>query len=251
MAMDLDTKMIATGVALLGVLALSGCADQEESLIVLHSPAWNDDGECVVDAANDTALALGTLDLAPRTPYILPVILQNQLLSDATSSSGVDNGEMQLRGVDVRLSMDQAPEIIDALEAEDPALVDFTVPLPTVSLPPGGRQGVLVEVISRRAAELLNEQLGALDDGARPILSAQLVFHARRTGNAVGGIGEVDAREYIFPVQVCSGCLLTCQTCTDQQCPVNPQGVVGGVCGNAQDLPYAPSGCGSPLEGEG
>lgn len=247
--MDQRTKMIAPAVALLGALASFGCAGEQESLIVLHSPAWNDEGDCVVDPGNDTALALGVLDVSVRTPYMLPVILQNQLVADEASSNGIDNGEMQLRSADVVLSMAQQPEIIDALEAQDPALVDFNTPLPTVSLPSGSRQGILLEVVSRAAAEALDAEIAALDTGSRPILSVEVTINARRTGNAVGGIGEVAAREYIFPIQICSGCLLTCATCAGQQCPLETSGmgVVGGVCGNAQDLPYAPIGCENPV----
>lgn len=244
--MDQRTKKVAPGVVLLGALALCGCADQQESLIVLHSPAWGDEGACVVDPGNDTALALGVLDVSVHTPYMLPVILQNQLVADDTAG-GIDNGEMQLRSADVVLSMSQQPEIIDALEAQDPALVDFNTPLPTVSLPSGSRQGILLEVVSRAAAEALDAELAALEAGSRPILSVEVTINARRTGNAVGGIGEVAAREYIFPIQICSGCLLTCATCAGQQCPLESTGVVGGVCGNAQDLPYAPSGCENPV----
>lgn len=249
MAMTLRIKMIAAGIALAGGLGLPGCAGEQESLIVLHSPAWDEEGSCLVDAANDVGLALGLLDVSVHTPYMLPVVLQNQLVAD--DANGVDNGEMQLRSVDVKLTMDQAPDIIEALEERDPALVDFNYPLPTDSLPSEGRAGVLVEVVSRTASQELDSQLTGLDPGSRPILSAHLVFHARRTGNAVGGIGEVEAREYVFPIQICSGCLLTCSTCAGGECPLEPTGLVGGVCGNAQDLPYAPAGCGNPLMPDG
>lgn len=247
------TKRIRIVSALAVALAASGCADEQEALIVLHSPAWNEDGACVADPSTDAALALGLLDVAPQTPYMLPVILRNQLVPQDPNStnSGIDNGEMQLRSADVSLSMPQAPEIIDQLEARDPALVDFSWPLPTDSLAPGEEQGVLLEVISRAAAQALSESLASLDPGARPILEVHIVFHARRTGNAVGKVGEVEAREYTFPIQLCSGCLRTCETCANGQCPIDPAGVVGGVCGNAQDLPYAPVGCENPLDAQG
>lgn len=247
--MTLRTKIFAAGIALWGGLSLPGCAGEQESLIVLHSPAWDEEGSCLADPSTDTRLSQGVLDVSAHTPYLLPVILQNQLVADDTN--GVDNGEMQLRNVDVRLTMDQAPDIIDALELRDPALVDFNYPLATDSLPSEGQAGVLVEVISRTAAEELEFQLNSLEDGARPVLTAHLVFHARRTGNAVGGIGDVEAREFSFPIQICAGCLLTCSTCAGGECPIEPTGVVGGVCGNAQDLFYAPSGCANPLMPDG
>lgn len=230
------------------VLGVVGCADQEESLIVVHSPAF-EQGACLADANSSTSLQYGVLDVAYGTGYTLPVVLRNNLAPRPASgsSSGVDNSELQLRDVDVTLGMPQAPEVLRQVAAEDPSFVSFTVTLPSVSLPPGQDTGVLVQVVSEGASRSLQQAMeDLLPAGARPSVDAELEFHATRTGNSRGSIGVIDARAYTFPVEICSGCLpTTCETCPEEQCP--PNAVFASVCGNAQDGLLSPIQC-DPLD---
>lgn len=228
---------------------LGGCADQEESLIVLHSPAFQQ-GLCLADSNSSVSLQYGVLDVAHGTGYTLPVVLLNNLTSRPASgtSSGVDNSELQLRDVDVTLSMEQSPEVLRQVAAESASYVRFTATLPSVSLPPGQETGVLVEAITDGASRSLRTAMEALlPEGARPSVTAELVFHATRTGNSRGSVGVIDARAYTFPIEICIGCLpISCATCPDEQCPADAQ-QFSSVCGNAQDGILVPAGC-DPLE---
>ncbi|MEM6996778.1 MAG: hypothetical protein AAF721_40120 [Myxococcota bacterium] len=237
------------GILLAGLMAATGCAGEQEALIVLHSPLWTGP-DCLVEPTNDTAYAQGTLDVAFGTPYLMPVILQNQLLSQSpmTSNNGIDNGEMQLAGADVTLRMPQAPEVLDAVAAENGAFTEFSIDLASISLAASERQGFLVEVISQGASEAFAREIaGQLDEDSQPTVLADTVFRALRTGNKVGGVGEVETRTYTFPIRLCLNCLGTCSSCVDGQCPQDDLGgFSGGICGNAQDLPVAPPVCPNP-----
>lgn len=216
---------------------------------MLNSPAWQD-GECVANPDSPGSLQRGVVDVAYETAYTLPVSLHNNLGSrpGTTTNTGVENGELQLRDVDVSLSMPQAPDVIRQVAAVNPANVDFSAVLAADSLSPGTTNGVLVDVLPQGAAAAFRSAIGdILGTDARPTLVATLVFHATRTGNSVGELGVIDAREYTFPIEVCVGCLAAnCSGCPDSQCPPNVP--FGGVCGNAQDGPVWPLVCDPPLE---
>ena len=235
-------------------MALTGCADNEEALIVLHAAAWEAAGECRVDAGNDNTLPRGIADVSLGTGYLAPLVLLNQLPSQpaATNNSGIDNAEVQLRSVEVDLSMPQAPQVIDAVEAQNEAFVSFEQVLASDSLSPGARHGTLVEVITSPAAAALS---GAIEDAfpdqpdVRLVLEAKIVFRGLQTGNTVGNLSDVEAREYIFPIEVCNECLIDCSSCMMGSCPTSIDDVVGGICGNIQDFPAVPAQCGVEDEG--
>jgi hypothetical protein len=224
--------------------AAPGCAKQEESLIVLHAVNW-DDG-CSFDPSSDQVLDRGFLDLSFTTGYLAPIALLNQLSSN--TSNGIEAGEIQLTGVDIELSIPQAPEVIDRVRDRDEALVQFSPPLQTQSIPPGEVIGVFVDVLSPLQTEAIAEALVA-EFGGQPVdvsLVAKLSFHGRRTGNSVGGIGDVDARDFQFPISLCSQCLINCSGCEPPMCPVEASDWAGGVCGNAQDRYLYPASCNAP-----
>jgi hypothetical protein len=230
-------------------VGVGGCADQEELLIVDRSPAW-EQGQCSADPNANEILLSGVLDLAHdyTAAYVVPVVLVNNLRPRSTkTSSGVDDSEIQLRSVDVVLSMDQAPEVLSRVAAEDPSFVSFSATLASQSLSGGEEAGQLVEAISNSAALAFRDAIEELlPEGNRPTVVATLTFHATRSGNARGSLGIVDAREYTFPIRLCVGCLGTsCETCPEESCPSEP--VFGGICGNAQDGLLGPVQC-DPIE---
>ncbi|MBL8945539.1 MAG: hypothetical protein JNK45_20415 [Myxococcales bacterium] len=246
------TKPSLTVVTLLALLG-TGCAENEESLIVLNAPAWTEDG-CVITAdPSAVGLLFGLLDLSYGTSYVMPVILLNNTEPRDTANAGIDTNEMQLLSVDVDLSMSQAPDVMDAVRDVDEGLVSFNLPLATNSLPAGATQGVAVEAISQRASNALAQAIVAqLGADARPTVEATVVFHASRSGNGVGKVGEIDSRDFTFPIRVCVGCLTSYATCPGGVEPEPEPGVevewAGGICGNAQDNVVYPSVCEPPAE---
>lgn len=244
----MQRTMLATLVV--GAALLGGCSENEESLIVLNAPYWQDDGQCVVMPSMDgVSLTNGVLDLSFGTPYVMPATLLNNTpaLEEGDNNAGIDTNEIQLLDADVDLSIPQAPEVIDQLRDQDPALISFNVPLPTVSIFPEQMQTVLVEVIPQPTAVALANALSAsFGTSARATIVARVIFHASRSGNNIGKVGGIDAREFSFPISLCFGCLVTCASCEEGACPIGDFNVAGGVCGNAQDLPLYPSVCDEP-----
>ena len=157
------------------------CAENQETLIVLLAPAWEDTGECVVSDSADTGLLFGLLDVSFETPYLMPALLLNNSAAQATNdnNTGVVSNELQLKDAEVSIDSPQAPEIIDAL---DDGLVEFTAALSTNSVPPGEEIGVAVEVLPLATVQALRQAMAAqLPPGARLTVRANVVFNATRT----------------------------------------------------------------------
>jgi hypothetical protein len=229
----------------------SGCADNQETLIVLHVPAWPDDGACVIDPATEDGLLFGRLDLRGNTPYFMPAVLLNNTGDQRTNNTGVDSNEIQLIDADVVIDSPQASDMIDMLPD---ALTHFTVGLSTNSIPQGEAVGVGVEVLPQGTVNALVDAFNATQDPtAKVSVRANVVFNGTRTANNTGSVGRVKARDFSFPIQLCYDCLLDCSGCTNSEgdptgCPLNlgPNDLVGGVCGNAQDRLVWPAACMAP-----
>ncbi len=226
-------KLTSAAIALASLSLVASCADQEESIIIAGAPAWQ--GPCSVQVPSQLFLARGLLDVRFETEYMLPLEIQNQLLSQSgdTVNSGTDNSELQITGVDVRLSSQQIGGVIDRLENEDEAFVDFSPAVPTNSLSGGGALGFLVAVIPTSTAsklaqyrvEAAQEAVAGITDEAqrqstlrgvlarRETVVASVIVRARRTGNNKGKVGEIEAREFQFPIEICHGCTISCSTC--------------------------------------
>lgn len=246
------TKTSLVAASLFAGLLLTGCAEQEEALLFLHTPMWPDGEEkgtlaCTADESSDEHLLRGFLDISFYSAYALPGVLQNNLLTTnaADNNSGIENGEVQIVDADVRLGMPQAPEIIDAIEGQNEALVKFTVNVASDSIPAGERYGIIAEVVTPETTEALEAQiLSRFDPEVRIELLANVVVNAKRTGGNSGKLGMIKTREYTYPIELCYGCLTTCMSCPGNVCP--PEGAIGwygGVCGNAQDAMLVPFQC--------
>lgn len=241
------SRLAATLLCACAALPL-GCAENQDTLIVLFVPSWGDNGECVVATDTDPIL-FGLLDVAFETPYLMPAVLLNNSSEQAVNdnNTGVVSNEIQLKDAEVTIDSPQAPDVIDAL---DRGLTRFTVPLSTNSVMPGEEVGVAVEVLPLATVQALraNFQNGRLPEDSRLTVRANVVFNATRGGNDVGKVGKVKARDFSFPIQLCQGCLFTCAGCDGGTCAEGAElgPLAGGVCGNAQDFPLYPASCDAP-----
>jgi len=238
---------------LFGVFSLAatlmGCADQQESIIISRAIAWGgdeEDAECLVDTANAT-LSATQLDVFWQTEAVVGLEIINQLAAQgaASENNGIDNSEVRIVEADISLRLPQAPQVIDALRAINPALVDFTEELSTTSLPGNTIAPISVTPISQPASAALNQQLGSFATGTRLTMIADIVVQAERTGNTAGNIGVITARSFSHPIEICSGCnTFFCPVCGPSNCPSTA--FVGGICGNAQDFGIVPRDCIAP-----
>lgn len=222
----------ACAVALLVASASTGCAGEQEALIVLHAVAAesNDQGGCTFDAGNGVELVRGLLDVQGGTSYLLAPVLFNQLPSQGqnATNSGIDDSEVQLLSVDVSLSLPS--DIADQLSGD--VSLSHSPPLATNSISPGEQFSAVIEVVP---ADLTQELAGILTPDDDVTIVADIVYHAARTGNTRGSVGMIDSRNYSFPIQLCVGCLATsCAGCPTGSCEVDFD-PFARLCGNVQD----------------
>lgn len=230
----------------------AGCADNQETLIVLMAPAWTE-GECMVDESSEDPLAFGLLNIDFDTPYLMSAILLNNAPSQATNdnNTGVVSNEIQLKDALVTIDCPQRPDLLDGI---DKGALEFKAPLATNSLEPGQTVALAVEVLPLATVRELRRRISEVQPGTDITVRANVTFRGSRTGNDFGKIGRIEARDFSFPIELCTGkCLVECSGCPEDiditACDFEGTkgvGVSGGVCGNAQDLPLVPNGCEAP-----
>lgn len=257
-------KLLSVAAGLASLCFATSCAEEQESLIIIGVVAAEDGCEFTVPAREYRPS--GILDLSLGSAYRLNLEVSNQLVSQKAmmTNSSIDNSEMQISGVDVVLTSSHRPDVIETLADESEALVDFSPPVPTNSI--GGGDLLEVSAIAipaatatrlaeirigeaRLAGEEASAEFMAANPGATPEQLAGVVANAQdvvlfqgetytaavtvralRTGNAIANVGEIESREFRFPIEVCWGCLLSCHTCeesVDRDGDGTPETVVG------------------------
>lgn len=229
--------------ALAAAFVAPGCVDEQEILIVQQAIPPSDADACTFDSAEETIQFNTVYDVFGGTGAVVGFVVLNQVLgrSGDSTNQGVDTSEVQLLDVEVTLESAQVPGLIDDLAGRNPAFVEFSQPLTTVSLPGGGTTVVGVEVIpaatSNEMATYLNQQL--TDAAINVGLTATVVVRAERSGNTSGQIGIIESRAYTHPITVCRGCLVK------PECYGSIDYAYGsdGECGRSQNEDYTPASC--------
>lgn len=228
---------------LLSVALLTGsCAKQEESLIVTRALVV--ESPCSISTGSNTSLARGFVDLSFDTAYWAAFELKNNLVSTASdkTSSGVNTSELYIDSVDVVLDTPQDSSIIAAVEAVDPALVDFNQIQASNSLQGQDILGTWVEIPEATFDALRNAMAAKYDDDVRLTLTMTVTFRAVRASNkGVNDFGEIEAREFTLPIEMCVNCLRDCSAC-GSGCDGDTT-VGSGLCGSAQDGATVPASC--------
>lgn len=275
---------LAAGLA--GALLLGGlgsCVEEEESVIVLGMPTPEKEGEalrCEIKPGGERYLQAIPVDLSFNTGLTIPVELQNNLLAVNAKSvnSGVDNSEMRVRSVDVKITAPQLPAIEESVRAVNPNYLQFNLPLASDSFSGGAsRKAVFVTL----PADTMSKYRDAIvangfSNGTEVQLEVELRFHFDLTG----GQGKIVSRSYRAPVLASMGGLRKCvptswkdpdagddddakvyELCTNENC-ASAKATRFSFCGDAQlsyqsplccdgpehwkDTPNAPEICGVP-----
>ena len=257
--MNSGLRNLALGALLsAGALVSSGCVQEEESLIITqaNSLTASEDGACSSDNSA-TPLGVDVLDVSFGTGYVASFTLLNQLPT-RTSNNGIDDNELKVTSVDVRLDTPQDPSIISSV---DPAFVEFNTPVATNSLSPGNSLAYVVEVPAS-AMDAVGTAIGnAVGTDTTLTMTMTVTFRAVRAANVYGnGLGEIESRSFTLPIKVCAGCLLEClptevtttnamgveetvDVCTLDNCLNATTFEAGGACGNAQTNAVNPACC--------
>jgi hypothetical protein len=224
----------------------SGCARQEESIIV--DKAITLTAPCSVADGSDTYSPRGVVDISFDTGFMAAFLLVNNLQQQGAenSSTGVEPSEMHLTSVDVRLDMPQDSAVISDVNSVDGALVEYNQILASTSFDAQDTIEALVEVPEASFDALRNSISARYADDVRLTMTMNVTFHAVRASNkGVNDFGEIDAREFTYPVDLCFNCLRDC-SCGDPDCATDMD-VGTGVCGYAQGQTITPLSCDATL----
>jgi hypothetical protein len=229
------------------LIALSACAKEEESIIVLNAvaPTADESASCMI-SASDTPFGEGLVDLSFDTGYTLGLNVRNNLAAVKNSNTGIDDSEMFIESADVRLDIPQDPGLIDNISSGDSSLIEFNQVLANTSLSSQDEVGVAVDV-PRASLEAIGNAVGSshgTGPDTRVTMTVSVVLHAIRAANTLpGGVGDVEAREFTFPVEICFNCLRDCSACAPDSGVCTGTNVGSGICGNAQDSGAQPLDC--------
>jgi hypothetical protein len=186
----------ATICLVLAATSFSACTDIETSLFISGN-LYAAPPSCTVDAdPSATLLGRGRLDLAFSHTYTAALLVGNQLTARGDKS--------QLRPETKRVSLQGAEVILTDLAGRviEPA---FSVPgagFADVNDGPSPGYGVIfADVIPRTVGTQLAEQVGP-GSSPRTVIAEIRVF-----GTALGG-HELESAPFIYPIEVCYGCLV-------------------------------------------
>jgi hypothetical protein len=205
-------KTLYTGTAalLLGAGLLGGCAENTPELYILQNGILDED--CAVPsnagATSGTFLSRGVLDLLVTNQYQMLPIVQNSLVSsESVTFSGGGGGGGGLTGVEWEantITLSRARVVFDAPDA-------LGVPLPRQldipiagSVEPDGSLAVQLQVVQAQVGNLLRQSPFLRQSGSTLDMLLRVKFFG-----TTGGQRDVDSNEFVFPVTLCFGCLLT------------------------------------------
>lgn len=257
------SRLMMVGVLFSGLLG--GCVKEDESVIALGMPQMEKDGKslkCEAKPGGNSYYQLVELDLSFNGGLVLPVELQSNLVkvNPQSVNSGVDNSEMRMRSVDVKISVPQVPAIEEAVRAMNPNYLEFNLPLASNSISGGGSKEAAFVMIPADTMAKFRDAFVAngFVNGAQVMLQVEARFHFDLTG----GQGRIVSRTFRAPVAASLGGLRKClptswkdpaggdsakvyELCSDANC-ASPNPTPNAVCGNAQIVTQHPLCCDGP-----
>lgn len=211
---------VATLVAL--TLGASACVEDDTSFYIkgMRAP----ESGCATPApGGSTFVGTGLLDVSMKTGYLAFPEALNQLASSTASQPGQPESHiLAMRGFRIALDTSEIP-------ASFPAELTNTVFPTSGTIAPNGAMVIPIQVISDPLAEQL---AGTVPKGVQRTIYASVHAFATITG------GEKESALFVFPVQVCNGCLV--EMLTGQNCPAPNDSLAKfktNICGLPQDAP--------------
>jgi hypothetical protein len=216
-------------VALAGLAGLA-CSGETDRFFIVQNQVPQ--AGCVVKTERSVYQGEGLLDLSlvssgSTFAYELFPLIQNDY--PAAAAGGPEPNRLFVRAFRVRVEAgDGAPaklaNFIIGLQEQEPSLVQFQTPW-AASVDPGG--GLLAAAVGVVPGELARRiQTMKLADGPGASVMVRVMAVGSRS------LGEVESREFAYPVQLCQGCLVA----DLRACPYAPVHL-GNPCNPAQDAP--------------
>lgn len=203
------TRLALGGLCALLGLGMLSCQDRDFGLTIRQVQPVDLD-TCEVELDESIFQSAGSVDMALRTNYFINVRIENNLLG-ITEVKGFDESDSRVNTSDVVLR--SATIEYTTLDTISTAIQSpIVVPLSgTVQLNAAVTVGV--EVLNSAVLAQLrdaDEFLVVDDTGAvRPVpASVKLIARIRIAGETLDG-KAVESNEFLYPVDVCNGCLIT------------------------------------------
>lgn len=224
------------------VLVADSACVQEQDFLIVERAVWFDDSCVLSDTTASPTLVY--VDVSVNTEIGMGFLLTNTQTQNANSTTGIDDTEIQLETASVSLSFSGG--------GVSPS--SFEVPIASESISGGDTNAILVHLHSS-VAESLRATMMGLPAGSVEHLEMEVIFNGRKTGQ-IGNtkIGTVESRAFVFPFEICYGCLTSagCLPATEcggaatdpDVCPT-PTSFIGS-CGFAQFGPVYNATCTPP-----
>ena len=206
-----------------GLVGSTACVQDQETLLIERA-VWFDDS-CSLSASSSDSLAQLTADVSfEGTQLAFGVVVTNNAYTNPGSNTGLDDSEIFMESIDISLSF----------SGGGLATSGFNVPLPTDSIRGGGSQSFLIQI----PADIVDSVRASMSGSPNTveILEVEVVFNARKTSSVTenGKLGQIQSRAYVFPMNICFGCLASCKTTTE--CPDGtPNSPEGLICPSSTD----------------
>ena len=221
----------ALGMTTLCALAAPGCADND-SMLFVEGVLAVEATDCVAKAESGALMrAAGTLDLSLRKGYRAAFLVGSQLTQRGSRE--------QLRTETARLVLKGADITLQDAYARDLALGGNPNPFSTIGSgfvnPAGGTDPGLGVIFVDVIPATLVDSVAAAVQGSGLVLAKVKVF-----GETLGG-QKIESGEYLYPIQICSGCLVSYPTSTNTgqigsfTCTAPAQATTSSVCALGQD----------------
>jgi hypothetical protein len=232
-------RHVRTGLVagLVALAAGSACVQEQDYLVVENAVWFGDREDCTL--TNDSAIPLAmTVDVSFQTRIAMGFVIANNQTPNPGSNSGIDDSDIEVESVEVRLTYSGGAIPSDS----------FEMPVPNNTIPGGEELAFLVQA----PTEVTEAIRASMTPGQFETLEMEVVFKGRKYG-ASGGkkLGEVTTRAYTYPFDVCLGCLTDCTClgeCTSDTCSCPTAFDWSGTCGFAQGLSVIEPGCGAEEE---
>lgn len=197
--------LIRVGCLIATAWLLSACAENTPEIYILQNASTDDD--CEPSTTSDAFVSRGTLDLFVTNQYVMFPLARNSMVpSEGVSFGGAGGAGGGLAGTDWEantVTLRRARVEFNAPDALGvPLPSDFEIPI-SGSINPEDEAAVGLQVVTPSIGNAL---------AASPLLqasSSSVTMLVRIKFFGVTGAGrEVDSNEFVFPIELCVGCLL-------------------------------------------
>lgn len=184
-------NVLALGVACLSSAALPSCADNDSMLFIIGVYARRQGACDAQPEADSPTFDHGVMDRAFLPDYRATLLIGNQLVQRGSRDRlRTETSRISLKGAEVTLESLDGQQLLDPFSTIATGFVDAS------NGTDAGLAVISATLVPAKAAQAL------------PATTTTVVAKVRVFGTSLGG-QEVESNELAFPIQICTGCLVT------------------------------------------